>query len=237
MQNKFFGSKLNTVLPVIIIIILGVTIYLIQQNKILTIFDGLGQKPQDETIVQVDNLSTNINSFMELHASQDSFASVKQKYYCGNFLYGQDEKYAYTWVYCTTGIDENHTAFSTATRFEYVQPYYQIINYKQPDDGEGWGISLKKLFPKKYYDKAMLSAGGSTPEMSEMFQSVDGRIQGGNISLLKACPDEIMIPQVSQVGIGSMMSYYIYRDKNYNIADFDAVWVKNNCHVKKTVVY
>lgn len=36
MQNNFFGSKLNTVLLLILIILLGVTIYLIKQNKILT---------------------------------------------------------------------------------------------------------------------------------------------------------------------------------------------------------
>ena len=39
MQNKFFGSKLNTVLLLILIILLGVTIWMIKKNKILTIFD------------------------------------------------------------------------------------------------------------------------------------------------------------------------------------------------------
>lgn len=38
-NHKFFGSKLNTVLLLVLIILLGVTIYLIKQNKILTIFD------------------------------------------------------------------------------------------------------------------------------------------------------------------------------------------------------
>ena len=40
MENKFFGSKLNTVLLLILIILLGVTIHLIKQNKILSIFDS-----------------------------------------------------------------------------------------------------------------------------------------------------------------------------------------------------
>lgn len=38
-NQKFFGSKLNTVLLLVLIILLGVTIYLIKQNKIETIFD------------------------------------------------------------------------------------------------------------------------------------------------------------------------------------------------------
>jgi hypothetical protein len=35
MENKFFGSKLNTVLLVILIILLGVTIWMIKENKII----------------------------------------------------------------------------------------------------------------------------------------------------------------------------------------------------------
>jgi len=38
-NHKFFGSKLNTVLLLVLIALLGVTIYLIKQNKIETIFD------------------------------------------------------------------------------------------------------------------------------------------------------------------------------------------------------
>lgn len=46
MQNKFFGSKLNTVLLLILIILLGITICLIKQNKILSIFDTSEKVPQ-----------------------------------------------------------------------------------------------------------------------------------------------------------------------------------------------
>ncbi len=53
-NHKFFGSKLNTVLLLVLIALLGVTIYLIKQNKIETIFDrqviqNEEQKNSDDT--------------------------------------------------------------------------------------------------------------------------------------------------------------------------------------------
>lgn len=54
-HHKFFGSKLNTVLLLILIILLGVTIYLIKQNKIETLFDNKFTK--DEQVVIKDKNS------------------------------------------------------------------------------------------------------------------------------------------------------------------------------------
>ena len=52
MQNKFFSSRLNTVLLLILIGLFGATIYLIKQNKIPSIFD---KSPGDFNCEAVQN--------------------------------------------------------------------------------------------------------------------------------------------------------------------------------------
>ena len=92
---------------------------------------------------------------MEAQRSEDDLG--KDNYHCSSLLYGYDEQYAYTWVYCSgyegTGSGaEPGTGFSVPTRLEYRQADGQVTGFKQPVDGAGYGNSLRKLFPKKIYD-------------------------------------------------------------------------------------
>lgn len=119
-NHKFFGSKLNTALLLVLIILLGVTIYLIKQNKIETLFD-------------------------------------KQ------FIQDQEQK-----------------------------------------QDEGLGKQKQKV-------------------------------------LLKFCPDELFadrMPILVKPGEKApIREYYIYKGQRYEVADFDATWVKSNCNIKENIVY
>lgn len=105
-------------------------------------------------------LKSNINTFMESRVSEYDLG--KENYYCSNFLYGYDDKYAYAWVYCSgfeiknNDVLEQGTAFSIPTRLEYRQPNFQVIDFKQPGDGSLYDSTLRQLFPKKFYDKGQL---------------------------------------------------------------------------------
>jgi len=103
-----------------------------------------------------EKLQLNINFFMESQ-KQSEYALGKDNYYCTNILYGYDDKYAYAWVFCighivkSNGELEQGSGFSVPTRFEYDKSNFQIIGFEQPSDGSGYGPSLKKLFPPKYF--------------------------------------------------------------------------------------
>ncbi len=110
---------------------------------------------------QNEVLRANINTFMESRVNE--YAIGKEDYYCANFLYGFDEKYAYAWVYCSGfEIQSNDeiiqgTAFSIPTLLQYMQPNFQITDFKQPSDGNLYDESFRQLFPKKIYDRGRLS--------------------------------------------------------------------------------
>ncbi len=105
-------------------------------------------------------LKSNINTFIESRVGEHDLG--KENYYCSNFLYGRDDKYAYTWLYCSgfeiknNDVLEQGTAFSIPTRLEYRQPNFQVIDSKQPGDGSLYDSTLRELFPKKFYDKGHL---------------------------------------------------------------------------------
>ena len=63
-------------------------------------------------------------------------------------------------------------------------------------------------------------------------------------ALLQFCPDEKISNQMptfvdpSQPADPNVLprDYYVYKEKRYEISDFDATWVKNNCTVKEQIV-
>ncbi|GEM_PF-5097442 len=109
-------------------------------------------------IFENHELQSNINTFMESQTS--AYTLGKENYYCSNKLYGYDDKYAYAWVYCSgftikdNGGLEQGTAFSIPTRFEYINPHFEIFAFQQPRDGNFYDSSLSQLFPKKFYAQA-----------------------------------------------------------------------------------
>jgi hypothetical protein len=64
MQNKFFGSKLNTVLLFVLIIILGVVIWLIKENKILSQL-GISKQEVQNTQTEMKGDIKNENTLTE----------------------------------------------------------------------------------------------------------------------------------------------------------------------------
>ena len=109
---------------------------------------------------QNELLQSHINSFMESQVGADDIG--RDHYYCSNFFYGYDSRYAYAWVYCSGfviekgGVLKQGTAFSIPTRLEYRQPNFQVIGYKQPGDGDLYNPTLRKLFPPEIYEKGSL---------------------------------------------------------------------------------
>jgi len=130
-------------------------------------------------VTKNEKLQSNINTFMESQAG-DSLG--KDNYYCSNLLYGYDDKYAYAWVYCSGFVVKNNneleqgTAFSIPTRLEYKLPNFQIINFKQPDDGTLYISTIRQLFPKSVYD--LFEEHPSNVELSKLEQDVRSRVKG-----------------------------------------------------------
>ena len=102
-------------------------------------------------------LQSNINSFLEVDKLKSGWFE-DENLQCSNQLLGYDDKYAYAWVWCVgfltnaKGKPEVETGQSVPTRLEYSQPGFKIIEYDEPSDGNEYGKSLRKIFPKKMYD-------------------------------------------------------------------------------------
>jgi hypothetical protein len=114
----------------------------------------------------VIELKSNICAYMESQARDDYLG--KENYHCASLLYGYDDKYAYTLMYCQ-GFIGNRAAFSRGTgwliptRFEFVKPHYQIIGFKQPGDGGVYQRDIRKLFPRALYKNFFNAFYNSNP--------------------------------------------------------------------------
>ncbi|MFH0792088.1 MAG: hypothetical protein V1905_02645 [bacterium] len=89
-----------------------------------------------------------------MESQKSDYDLGKENYYCGNILYGYDDKYAYAWVSCQGFIFENGeleggSGFSVPVRLEYKGQDFQIVNFKEPSDGSYYRASFIKLFPEK----------------------------------------------------------------------------------------
>lgn len=104
-----------------------------------------------------------INNFLEeqLDKSDLLLKQEKEHYHCSNYLYGYDSQYVYAWMYCGSYIVQNRidvvrlTAFSIPMRFEYQLPNFQILNYKQPENGSAYASTLMQMFPLRFYNLAI----------------------------------------------------------------------------------
>lgn len=93
-----------------------------------------------------------------LKANAESYMETATESRCSSILYGYDDRYAYTWMYCgqyegSIGEDPVRlvAATSTPTRFEYRQPDFDVIGFEEPGDGNLYESALKALFPKEMF--------------------------------------------------------------------------------------
>jgi len=111
-----------------------------------------------------------INNFLEGHLNKSDLLLKQEKehYHCSNYLYGYDNQYIYVWMYCGSYIVQNGTdaarlsAFSTPMRFEYQSQNFQIVDYKEPGDGNTYAPTLKQIFPLKFYSLAIINPSNET---------------------------------------------------------------------------
>lgn len=96
-----------------------------------------------------------------LKANAESYMETATEGRCSSILYGYDDQYAYTWMYCgqydgSVGEDPVHllSATSVPTRLEYRQPNFDVIGFAEPKDGNLYSSTLKALFPKAMVDLA-----------------------------------------------------------------------------------
>jgi hypothetical protein len=95
----------------------------------------------------------NTNSNTELEANIDTFFDTEKDMFCSHIFFGNDDKYAYTWMQCgkyiygEDGIVVSVEGSSVPTRFEYEKETLKVIASKQPVEGETYSLTLAQIFP------------------------------------------------------------------------------------------
>lgn len=109
--------------------------------------------PEQTIIVYDKNMESNINAFARID-SQLVDTSQSLNYFCAHRLYGMQEPYMYTWIYCygypadvLPEIDSQYgSGLSTPARFEYDPSSLEIIDVVVPDNGALYEPSMASLF-------------------------------------------------------------------------------------------
>lgn len=107
-------------------------------------------------------------------------------------VYGTSEEndvtHLYIWSYyagfnISTGIEvQVGHSLPALIVLQKKESGYEVINYKEPEDGSEWIVSLEKMFPKKYVKKARQDAGNIGTLEREMDEKVEqwlGSNEGG----------------------------------------------------------
>jgi len=145
------------ILIVLLVFILGfIGIYLyFNQEKVASSIPSTDQAQFVGKFISTPNnqLSININKYFE----------QLNQMYCSHVLYGYDDKYAYTWIYCSAFINAGNgeikesSGFSVPTRFEFDKNTLEIKGFKQPEDGERYDSTYRSLFPLEVYTQSILT--------------------------------------------------------------------------------
>jgi len=182
-MDTTFEPMKNTVKTFIIvaIVLIGVVSFFAVKNYSSKNYSGFAESVGRLQASGNNKLQSNINSYMESKKSEYDLG--KDNYHCSNILYGYDDKYAYAWVYCSgfmskEGELEQGTAFSIPTRLEYQGSDFKIVDFQQPMDGDLYDPTLRKLFPKRFYD----IGHPSNAEINKLDQEVrdKARIKSGD---------------------------------------------------------
>lgn len=144
--SRFNPYVLTTVILFLVTILFSFAVSLIKREKedpLLTQAMINGQL----SVEQDSQLITNVDKYME----------SKNNMLCSHIHYGQDDKYVYTWMLCSSyihnsnGLIEETGGFSVPTRFTYVKGTREITEFKQPGDGSLFDPTLRQLFPYEIY--------------------------------------------------------------------------------------
>jgi hypothetical protein len=145
------SRKIISIFIILIIALVAGMLIWTQYNRSRYHISAIEQKTSD-----VIELKSNICAYMEQRPNPG--IRGKENYHCANKLYGYDDKYAYAWVCCEgfVGNRGGYTmsyGFGIPTRFEFIQPHFQIIKFEQPRDGDIYDSDIRKLFPRAIYQR------------------------------------------------------------------------------------
>jgi len=139
-------------LIVFIVILIPVAILIYLSKEVIATFI-----PSSEQATIVGQLTTKPNK--ELSDNINTYYGKLHNWTCGNKLYGYDDKYAYTWSFCSKyvykeygGVEED-SGQSLPVRFEYDKNTLEIKGYKEPGDGSEYDRTTRMLFPYEIYTK------------------------------------------------------------------------------------
>jgi hypothetical protein len=149
--------KLVILIALLVVFILGfIGIYVyFNQEKVASSIPSTDQAQFVGKFISTPNNQLSINI--------DKYFEQLNQMYCSHVLYGYDDKYAYTWIYCSAYINAGNgeikesSGFSVPTRFEFDKNTLEIKGYKQPQDGERYDSTYRNLFPLEVYTPTILN--------------------------------------------------------------------------------
>lgn len=154
MENKFFGSKLNTVLLFVLIILLGVVIWMIKENKILAPL-GISKKEVQNTQTETKGDIKNENTLTEYKNDKLGFSF----------------SYPSSWGLPkenirTTEVGVIVPSFEYNINFESSGVDISGLSYPYDSPGRGaWTVDLSE---------ASISREACKPHTNEVIESKDG---------------------------------------------------------------
>lgn len=135
--------------------------------------------PSSEQATIVGQLTTKPNK--ELSDNINSYYGKKNNWECAHILFGYDDKYAYTWSFCSKyvyreygGVEED-SGQSLPVRFEYDKNTLEIKGYKEPGDGSEYDRTTRMLFPFEIYTKLQLNTSDYNKSATNLSNEVKQR--------------------------------------------------------------
>lgn len=132
--------------------------------------------PLKHDIVYSENLNKKdldlvLSDYIKNNYFNWSNVSSREKYEAHK-IYGIDEKFGLKYVYMYTFFEAGNSGGSNPLVIivkENSDGTYSVVNHKEPKDGDEYRLSLKIIFPHKYY----LAAINSTETAKELKKEID----------------------------------------------------------------
>lgn len=148
------------------------------QLLILFILGGCSSTPKDASntlkITQADGKM--IQEYLDTKTNDISAPNQKGKMYSAFKIFGTDSNKIYVWMlkyeYLGQGKElTNGVSIPIVLYIESKDGEIEIKNHKYPKDGEGYGKSLKKLFPQNVIDKMNNNHNEFIEQLEEIIQN------------------------------------------------------------------
>lgn len=145
-------ERIKDIIFVIIIIVLGIFIVLnLFKDTTVTFITGEEELYEDAVnylIEKDDNENKNKDNY-KLFVDYEGFGIAEDEEY----------KYAYMWINASSYYVENNkliegSGYSIPFRFVFSKDN-KIIRYDQPEDGRGYSISIKNVYPEVLQEKIL----------------------------------------------------------------------------------